>query len=250
MAILWWIAVTALATWVLMRTRAGNWIFAVGGSAQAARAVGVPGGRTKIALFMTTAVAAWLVGSILALRFTSVQANAGIGQEFIYIIAAVIGGCLLTGGYGSAVGAAIGAVIFGMARQGHRLRRLGRDWFKFFLGAMLLLATLVNRLRRRRAEVDGGDGGARPARGLGKTFGNVIALRDVSIRGARGRGHLRARRQRRRQVHADQDPLRRAPARRGRRSSSTASRCRLRPARATRWTAASPRSTRTWRWSR
>jgi simple sugar transport system permease protein len=151
-AILWWLLVTALATWVLMRSRVGNWIFAVGGSEPAARAVGVPAARTKIALFMTTAVAAWLVGSIMALRYTSVQANLGIGQEFIYIIAAVIGGCLLTGGYGSAIGAAIGAVIFGMADKGIVFLGWDADWFKFFLGAMLLLATLANRLVRRYAE--------------------------------------------------------------------------------------------------
>ncbi|MEU0569179.1 ABC transporter permease [Nonomuraea sp. NPDC005983] len=151
-AILWWILVTAVATWVLMRSRPGNWIFAVGGDEQAARAVGVPAARTKIALFMTTAFAAWLVGSILALRYTSVQANIGIGQEFIYIIAAVIGGCLLTGGYGSAIGASIGAVIFGMADKGIVFLGWDADWFKFFLGAMLLLATLANRLVRRYAE--------------------------------------------------------------------------------------------------
>jgi simple sugar transport system permease protein len=151
-AVLWWLGVTALATWVLMRTRAGNRIFAVGGDARAARAAGVPAERTKIALFMTTAVAAWLVGSILALRFTSVQANSGIGQEFVYIIAAVIGGCLLTGGYGSAIGAAIGAVIFGMADKGIVFAGWDADWFTFFLGAMLLLATLANRLVRRYAE--------------------------------------------------------------------------------------------------
>jgi simple sugar transport system permease protein len=151
-AILWWVLITAAATWVLMRSRPGNWIFAVGGNEQAARAVGVPAARTKIALFMTTAVAAWLVGSILALRYTSVQANVGIGQEFIYIIAAVIGGCLLTGGYGSAIGAAIGAVIFGMADKGIVFLGWDADWFKFFLGGMLLLATLANRLVRRYAE--------------------------------------------------------------------------------------------------
>ncbi|MFD1930196.1 MULTISPECIES: ABC transporter permease [Nonomuraea] len=151
-AIIWWILVTAVATWVLMRSRAGNWIFAVGGNEQAARAVGVPAARTKIALFMTTAFAAWLVGSIMALRFTSVQANAGIGQEFIYIIAAVIGGCLLTGGYGSAIGASIGAVIFGMADKGIVFLGWDADWFMFFLGAMLLLATLANRMVRRYAE--------------------------------------------------------------------------------------------------
>ncbi|MFI9841797.1 ABC transporter permease [Nonomuraea sp. NPDC051941] len=151
-AILWWILVTAVATWVLMRSKIGNWIFAVGGNEQAARAVGVAAARTKIALFMTTAFAAWLVGTILALRYTSVQANIGIGQEFIYIIAAVIGGCLLTGGYGSAIGAAIGAVIFGMADKGIVFLGWNADWFKFFLGAMLLLATLANRLVRRYAE--------------------------------------------------------------------------------------------------
>lgn len=151
-AILWWVLVTAVATFVLMRTRAGNWIFAVGGNDQAARAVGVPASRTKIALFMTTAGAAWLVGSMSALRYTSVQANIGIGQEFIYIIAAVIGGCLLTGGYGSAIGASIGAVIFGMADKGIVFLGWDADWFKFFLGAMLLLATLANRLVRRYAE--------------------------------------------------------------------------------------------------
>lgn len=151
-AILWWIGVTALATWVLMRTTVGNWIFAVGGNAQAARAVGVPADRTKIGLFMTTALAAWLVGSILALRLTSVQASAGIGQEFIYIIAAVIGGCLLTGGYGSAVGASIGALIFGMADKGIVFLGWDADWFMFFLGVMLLLATLANRLVRKYAE--------------------------------------------------------------------------------------------------
>ncbi|MEV0587492.1 ABC transporter permease [Nonomuraea sp. NPDC050310] len=151
-AILWWLGLTALATWFLMRTRAGNWVFAVGGNDLAARAVGVPAARTKIALFMTTAFAAWLVGSMLALRYTSVQANIGIGQEFIYIIAAVIGGCLLTGGYGSAIGASIGAVIFGMADKGIVFLGWDADWFMFFLGAMLLLATLANRLVRRYAE--------------------------------------------------------------------------------------------------
>ncbi|MEO3812601.1 ABC transporter permease [Sphaerisporangium sp. B11E5] len=151
-AIFWWIGVTALATWILMRTRAGNWIFAVGGDERVARAVGVPAARTKIALFMGTAVAAWLVGSIMALRFTSVQASAGIGQEFVYIIAAVIGGCLLTGGYGSAIGASIGAMIFGMADKGIVFAGWDADWFTFFLGGMLLLATLTNRLVRRYAE--------------------------------------------------------------------------------------------------
>ncbi|WP_037303575.1 ABC transporter permease [Amycolatopsis orientalis] len=151
-SIVWWIGFALVAAWLLVRTRLGNWVFAVGGSAPSARAVGVPVVRTKIMLFMTTALAAWLVGSINILRFASVQANQGIGLEFQYIIAAVIGGCLLTGGFGSALGAAIGALIFGMARQGIVFARWDSDWFMLFLGVMLLSAVLVNNAFRRRAE--------------------------------------------------------------------------------------------------
>jgi simple sugar transport system permease protein len=151
-AILWWVLFTALATWVLLRTRFGNWVFATGGDDVAARNVGVPARRTTITLFMTTAAAAWFVGTTLAIRLTSVQANTGIGQELIYIVAAVIGGCLLTGGFGSAVGASLGALIFGMTQLGIVYLRWDADWFYFFLGVMLLLAVLANRLVRRYAE--------------------------------------------------------------------------------------------------
>lgn len=151
-SILWWLALAAVGTWVLLRTRPGNWIYAVGGSAVAARNVGVPAARTKVALFMTTSGAAWLLGNITAVRLRSVQANAGIGEEFKYIIAAVIGGCLLTGGYGSAVGAAVGALIFGMTQQGIVFAGWDSNWFMLFMGVMLLFATLLNRFVRTRAE--------------------------------------------------------------------------------------------------
>jgi simple sugar transport system permease protein len=151
-AVLWWVLFTALASWVLLRTRFGNWIFATGGDVVAARNVGVPARRTTITLFLTTATAAWFVGTTLAVRLTSVQANTGTGQELIYIVAAVIGGCLLTGGFGSAVGAALGALIFGMTQLGIVYLGWDADWFAFFLGAMLLLAVLANRLVRRYAE--------------------------------------------------------------------------------------------------
>jgi simple sugar transport system permease protein len=151
-AVLWWLLITALATWVLLRTRFGNWVFATGGDEVAARNVGVPARRTTIVLFMTTATAAWFVGTTLAVRLTSVQANTGIGQELTYIVAAVIGGCLLTGGFGSAIGASLGALIFGMTLLGIPYLGWDADWFYFFLGAMLLLAVLANRLVRRYAE--------------------------------------------------------------------------------------------------
>lgn len=149
---IWWIMLTLIAAWVLQRTRFGNWIFAVGGDAQAARNVGVPSNRVKIALFMTTSIAGWLVGMMNIVRLRSAVASQGIGEEFVYIICAVIGGSLLTGGYGSALGAAIGAIIFGMARVGIIFAGWDTDWFYSFLGAMLLVAVLVNDNTRCRAD--------------------------------------------------------------------------------------------------
>lgn len=151
-SILWWVAIAAIASWVLLRTRYGSWIFATGGDANAARNAGVPASRVKIALFMTTAVAAWLVGTMNIVRLRSAVASQGIGQEFIYIIAATIGGCLMTGGYGSVLGASIGAIIFGMAQVGIVFAGWDTDWFYTFLGIMLLAAVLVNNYTRKRAE--------------------------------------------------------------------------------------------------
>jgi simple sugar transport system permease protein len=152
-AIVWWIVVTAAASYLLLKTRFGNWIFAVGGDKNASTNVGVPVGRTTITLFMLTSLAAWFIGNTQIVRLTSIQAQAGIGQELTFIVAAVIGGCLLTGGFGSAVGASLGALIFGMTSQGIVYAGWDADWFKFFLGAMLLLAVLANQYVRRFAEL-------------------------------------------------------------------------------------------------
>jgi simple sugar transport system permease protein len=150
-AILWWIGLTALATWILLRTRAGNWIFGTGGAVDAARNVGVPTRQVKIVLFMTTAFAAWLVAVIEAVQFTGADTLRGTGQEFQAIIAAVVGGCLLTGGYGSAIGATLGALIFAMVQQGIVITGVQGDWFQVFVGGILLGAVIFNNFIRRRA---------------------------------------------------------------------------------------------------
>ncbi|MCU1579007.1 MAG: ribose transporter permease [Rhodoglobus sp.] len=150
-SIVWWIVATAVATWILLRTKRGNWIFAVGGQATSSREAGVPVRKVKIGLFMTTSGAGWLVGMLQLFDVSTVQATTGVGQEFIYIICAVVGGCLLTGGYGSAVGAAIGALIYGMALQGIVFAQWDNNWLKAFLGGLLLLAVLVNLYIGKRA---------------------------------------------------------------------------------------------------
>ncbi|MFI0806556.1 ABC transporter permease [Streptomyces echinatus] len=142
--VVWWLVFAALATWVLLRTKYGNWIFAVGGNKDSARAVGVPVTFTKISLFMLVGFGAWFVGMHNLFAFNTVQSGEGVGQELIYIAAAVIGGCLLTGGYGSAIGPVFGAFMFGMVQQGIVYAGWNPDWFKAFLGVMLLGAVLIN----------------------------------------------------------------------------------------------------------
>ncbi|HEY8717797.1 ABC transporter permease [Pengzhenrongella sp.] len=142
--VIWWLLFVALATWIMLRTKIGNWIFAVGGNPDSARAVGVPVARVKIGLFMGVSFLAWFYGMHRLYAFNTVQSGEGVGNEFLYIIAAVVGGTLLTGGYGSAVGSAIGAFIFGMTTQGIVYAGWDPNWFKAFLGVMLLLAVMVN----------------------------------------------------------------------------------------------------------
>lgn len=149
--IVWWLVFAALATWVLLRTRYGNWIFAVGGNKESARAVGVPVTFTKISLFMLVGFGAWFVGMHQLFSFNTVQSGEGVGQELIYIAAAVIGGCLLTGGAGSAIGTVFGAFMFGMVQQGIVYAGWNPDWFKAFLGVMLLGAVLINLWVQRTA---------------------------------------------------------------------------------------------------
>ena len=151
-AVLWFIAVTVVGAWMLGRTTFGNWIFAVGGDANAARNTGVPVARTKILLFVSTSLAAGLVGIISFTQASSAVSEQGVGYEFYYIIAAVVGGCLLTGGYGSAIGAALGACIIGMAFQGVIYAGWDSSWDFAFLGIVLFLAVLVNTFVYRRAQ--------------------------------------------------------------------------------------------------
>jgi len=150
--VVYWVVLTIIGGVLLLRTRYGNWIFAAGGDPAAARAVGVPVTGTKIGLFMGVGFCAWLLGMHNLFNFNNVQSGQGVGNEFIYIISAVIGGCLLTGGYGSVVGASLGALIFGMTQLGITYAGWDPDWFKTFLGIMLIAATLVNLYVKRKAD--------------------------------------------------------------------------------------------------
>jgi simple sugar transport system permease protein len=136
---------------VLQRTVFGNWIFAAGGDPNAARNVGVPVNRVKIILFMCTALSAALLATIQVLDAGSADVLRGELLELQAIAASVIGGVLLTGGYGSVIGALFGALIFGMVQQGIFFIGVSTDWFLVFVGVMLLIAVVFNNIIRKRA---------------------------------------------------------------------------------------------------
>jgi len=150
--VLWWIGLTIVGAWLLAKTRFGNWIYSAGGDPNAARNVGVPVDRTKIALFMMTSGVASLMGIIEALELRSMQSKEGIGLEFIFIICAVVGGCLLTGGFGSVIGTAFGAAMLGMVQLGIVDAQWDSNWTFTFQGGILFAAVLLNTVIRNRAQ--------------------------------------------------------------------------------------------------
>ncbi len=146
----WWMLLTGAGAFVLSRTRLGNWILAVGGDPVAAKNVGIPVARVKLGLFVFMAFCAALFAVLQVADAGSAAADRGLQKEFEAIIAAVIGGCLLTGGFGSIIGASLGALIFGVVQIGIGYTSIDNNWYRVFLGAMLLAAVLFNNYIRLR----------------------------------------------------------------------------------------------------
>jgi simple sugar transport system permease protein len=150
--VLWWIGITIVGAWLLAKTRFGNWIYSAGGDPTSARNVGVPVARTKVLLFMATSCTASLMGIIEALELRSMQSQEGIGLEFIFIICAVVGGCLLTGGYGSVIGTFFGAAMLGMVQLGIIDAQWDSNWTFTFQGGILFAAVILNTIVRSSAQ--------------------------------------------------------------------------------------------------
>ncbi len=145
-----WVAMALVGAYVLGRRRFGNWIAGVGGSPSAARNLGVPVARVKIALFASTAFSASILAACLSMQFASADIQRGRTFELTAITMAVIGGCLLTGGYGSVAGTALGALAIGMANIGIVYASINADWYLIALGTLLLSAVVLNNWIRRR----------------------------------------------------------------------------------------------------
>jgi len=149
MLMVWALGLVIFGHFLLTRTRFGNWVFAAGGDPDAARNSGVPVNRVKVLMFMFTAFCATVFAVCQVMEFGSAGADRGLLKEFEAIIAVVIGGALLTGGYGSVIGAALGALIFGVVQQGLFFAGVESSLFRVFLGVILLAAVILNTYIRR-----------------------------------------------------------------------------------------------------
>jgi simple sugar transport system permease protein len=213
MSLLWFLVVAVLATLFLLRTRMGNWAFAIGQNPTAAKNLGVPVARTTVTLFALSGFTSGIAGVVVAVQYFSIDANRGVGWELIAIAMTVIGGTLLTGGYGSVLGTVLGAFMYAMVNAGLLLIGLQGYWVNIFLGIVVLVAVLINRVvidrfvmspdrtaleqpiivgppgradatEAARTDTRRGAGMAAPVvalRDVTMTFQSVTALRNISI---------------------------------------------------------------------
>jgi simple sugar transport system permease protein len=147
----WWLLVTACYIYFVHFSRYGNWIFAMGGDKVSARNAGIPTERMTILLFVLSSTSAAFVGMYQAILYNSAQVAGG--QSFIFnsIISVVVGGVLLTGGFGSVVGIFFGTITFAIVNQGIYYTDFDRNWSSLIIGVLLLLAVLMNNTFRKMA---------------------------------------------------------------------------------------------------
>jgi simple sugar transport system permease protein len=150
-AIIIWVIVAIVVSWILYKSIFGNWIYAIGGDMVSARSTGIPVNKVRVSLYVATGFTSALVGVIQTTLYDSAQVNSGQSFVFNSIIAVVVGGVLLTGGYGSTLGVILGTITFAIVNQGIYYTGWDSDWASLILGILLLIAVLTNNTFRRLA---------------------------------------------------------------------------------------------------
>ena len=137
---------------VLRHTRWGRYVFVLGGNERAAQLTGVAVARVKISVYVLCALSAGLSGILIAGWLGSAPSNLAVGYELKIIAASVIGGADLAGGVGGPLGAVIGAALIEVIRNGLALFGADTYWEQVFVGSIIILAVLVDRIRTRQPE--------------------------------------------------------------------------------------------------
>ncbi|MGB0903744.1 MAG: ABC transporter permease subunit, partial [Mangrovicoccus sp.] len=149
--IIWWVILAVVFGFILHQTKYGNWIFAIGGDKVSARNAGIPVDRITVLLFMGTAMSASFVGMCHAILFNSAQVSGGMNDIFNIIVSVVVGGVLLTGGFGSIPGVFVGTMTFAIVNKGIDFTDIDRNWANLIIGIMLLAAVGMNENFRKLA---------------------------------------------------------------------------------------------------
>lgn len=148
--VVWMLAVIVIASVLLNRTRFGRYVFAIGGNEEAARLAGINVTRVKTAVYMISGACAAIVGFLYMALFSSGSPQTGTGDELLESIAAVVvGGTSLMGGRGSIVGTFFGALLIGVLYNAMNLLDVDSYLQKVLLGAVILLAVVLDELRKR-----------------------------------------------------------------------------------------------------
>jgi simple sugar transport system permease protein len=148
---LWWLAVTLVAGWVLARTRVGSWIMATGGDRERARRAGVLTSRVTVGLFVCTALASTFVGVLQAIQYSTGDPTTGQGYVFEAAIVVVIGGVLISGGYGTILGVVLGTLIYGIVDAGLFYTGWNTNYADVLIGVLMVVAVLTNNILRKLA---------------------------------------------------------------------------------------------------
>lgn len=149
--IFWWIVIAAIYAFVMHLSPYGNWVFAMGGDKVSARNAGIPTDKVTITLFVLSATSAAFVGMCQTILYNSAQVSGGMSFIFNAIIAVVVGGVLLTGGFGSMIGIVFGTLTFSIVSQGIYFTSFDANWSSLIIGILLLLAVLMNNTFREMA---------------------------------------------------------------------------------------------------
>jgi simple sugar transport system permease protein len=151
LSFIWFLAVAAVASWLMSSSNVGNWIKATGGHLEAAISMGIPTWRVKVFCFILCSILAGFAGIIQVLRLGSPLPSIGEGLELQAIAAAVIGGAALTGGIGTVGGAILGAALIRVIDNGMVMTQIDANWFGFAVGFLTILAVIGNTWLRRTA---------------------------------------------------------------------------------------------------
>ncbi len=149
--IAWWLVAVVINVFFVHFSKYGNWIFAMGGDKESARNAGIPTRKLTMTLFVLSATSAAFVGMCHAILFNSARVSGGQSYIFNSIIAVVVGGVLLTGGFGSVIGIFFGTITFAIVTQGIYYTDFDRNWSSTIIGLLLLAAVLMNNTFRKMA---------------------------------------------------------------------------------------------------